>query len=59
MYLWRVSYKEFTCIYGGIHIYGRIHISSSDVSMERLIFRKGFLQGVHIYLWRDLYVGKD
>ena len=65
MYLWRDSclgrdtYKEFTYIYGGIHIEGGIHISSSDVCMEGLIFRKGFIQGVHMYLWQDSYVGKD
>ena len=55
MYLWRDSYlgtdsyKEFTRIYGGIHIEGGIHIRSSDVSMEGFIFRKRFI-GVHMYL---------
>ena len=43
MYLWRNSYlgrdlyKEFTCIYGGIHKPGRIHIRNSHVSMEGII----------------------
>ena len=42
-YIGRDSYKEFTCIYGGIHIYGGNHIRSSHVSMARLIFREGFI----------------
>ena len=43
MYLWRDSYlgrdsyKEFTCIYGGIHI------RSSHVSMAIFTFREGFI----------------
>ena len=53
MYLWRDSYKEFTYIYGGIHV------RSSHISMEGLTFRKGFIQGVHIYLWQDSHVGRD
>ena len=59
MYLWRDSYKKFTYIYGGIHVYGGIHIRSSHVSVEGFIFRKGFIQGVHLHLWRDSYVGED
>ena len=27
--------------------------------MEGFSFRKGFIQGFHMYLWRDSYVGKD
>ena len=27
--------------------------------MEGFIFRKGFIQGVHMYLWQDSYVGED
>ena len=42
-YIGRDSYKEFTCIYGGIDIEGRIHIRSSHVSMRRFIFREGFI----------------
>ena len=49
----RDSYKEFTCIYDGIHIYGGIHIRSSHVSME------GFIQVGNIYLWRDSYIGRN
>ena len=59
MYLWMDSYKELTYIYGGIHMKEEIHIRSSHVSMEGLIFRKGFIRGFHMYLWRDSYVGKD
>ena len=39
MYLWRDSsvgrdsYKEFTCIYGGTHLLGEVHIRSSYLSM--------------------------
>ena len=43
MYLWRDSYKEFTCIYGGIHIKGEIHIRSSHVSMVGFICKEGFV----------------
>ena len=49
--------KEFTYIYGGIHVSGGIHIRSSHVSMKSFTFRKGFMQGVHMYLWQDSYVG--
>ena len=45
MYLWRDSYREFTYIYGEIHMYGGIHIRSSHVSMARFIFREGFISG--------------
>ena len=34
MYLWRDSYKEFTCIFGGIHIV------NSYISMEGFIYRE-------------------
>ena len=27
--------------------------------MEGFIFRKGLIQGVHMYLWQDSYVAKD
>ena len=37
MYLWRDLYKEFTCIFGGIHI------GSSYISMEGLISREEFI----------------
>ena len=43
MYLWpdsyvgRDLYKEFSCIYGGSHMYGGIHIRSSRVSTEGFI----------------------
>ena len=53
MYLWRDSYKEFTYIYGGIHMKGEIHIRSSHLSVE------GFIKGVHIYLWRDSYIERN
>ena len=53
MYLWRDSYKKFTCIYGRIHISRGIYIRTSHVSMEE------FIKGVHIYLWRDSYVERD
>ena len=55
MYLWpdsyvgRDSYKEFTCIYGGIQI------RSSHISMEGFIRMEGFIKGVHVYLRRDSY----
>ena len=44
MYFWRDSYKEFTCIYGGIHI------GSSHISMEGFIYTEEFIEGVHMYL---------
>ena len=50
MYLWRDSYKEFTYIYGGIHIQGGIHIRSLPASIAIFTFREGFIQGVHTYL---------
>ena len=49
MYLWKDSYagkdsyKEFTCIYGGIHTYGGIHIRSSHISMDGFIYREEFI----------------
>ena len=43
MYLYRDSYKEFTYIYGGIHMKGDIHIRSSHVSMTGLIYRERFI----------------
>ena len=42
-YIRRDSYKEFTCIYGGIHIEGGIHIISSKVSMATFTFGEGFI----------------
>ena len=56
MYLWpdshvrRDSYKEFTCLYGGIHI------RSSHISMEGFKCMEEFRSGVHMYLWRDSYI---
>ena len=49
MYLWGDSYigrdscKEFTCIYGGNHLLGEVHIRSSYLSMEGFICREGFI----------------
>ena len=43
MYVWRHSYKEFTYIYGGIHMKGEIHIRSSHVSMTDFIYTEGFI----------------
>ena len=43
MYLWRDSYKEFTYIYGWIHMKGKIHIRNSHVSMAGFICREGFI----------------
>ena len=43
MYLWRNSYKEFTYIYGVIHIKGEIHIRSLHVPMTRFIYSEGFI----------------
>ena len=52
-YVRRVSYKEFTCIYGGIDIV------YSDMFMEGFIYRQEFISGVHMYLWQDSYLGRD
>ena len=38
---------------------GGTHVRSSYVSMEGFIYRKGFISGVQMYLWRDLYIGRD
>ena len=43
MYLCKDSYKEFTYIYGGIHMKGEIHIRSSHVSMTGFIYRGRFI----------------
>ena len=43
MYLWRYSYREFTYIYGGIHMKGEIYIRSSHVSMTGVIYRGRFI----------------
>ena len=42
-YFGRDSYKEFTCVYGEIHILGGIHIRSSHVSMKGFMYREGFI----------------
>ena len=42
-YLGRDLYKEFTCIYGGIHMKGRIHVRSSHVAMEGFIYSDDFI----------------
>ena len=52
-YIWRDSYKEFTCLYGGIHI------RSSHISMEGFIYREEFISGVHMYRWKDSPLGRD
>ena len=41
------SYKELTCISGGINI------RSTHISMEVFICTEGFLEGVLMYLWKD------
>ena len=56
MYVWRHSYKDFTCIYEEIHISGGIHIRSSHGYIQGFIYREEFILGVHIYLWRDSYI---
>ena len=43
MYLSKVSYKEFTYIYGMIHMKGEIHIRSSQVSIARFICKEEFI----------------
>ena len=43
MYLWRDLYKEFTYIYGAIHMKGEIHISSLHLPMTGFIYREGFI----------------
>ena len=53
MYLCRDSYRELTYIYRGIHI------RSSHISMEVLIYRGEFISGVHMYLWQDSPLGRD
>ena len=53
MYLCRDSCRQFTYIYRGIHI------RSSHLSMEGLIYREEFISGVHMYLWQDSPLLRD
>ena len=59
MYLWQYSrlggdsYKEFTCIYGEIHIKEGIDTRSLHAFMAAFICREGFIEAVATYLWRD------
>ena len=52
-YIGRDSNKEFTCMYGGIHI------RCSHISMVVFIYREEFILGVHTYLWRDSHFGRN
>ena len=53
MYLCKDSYRQFTYIQRGIHI------RSSHISIEGLIYREEFISGNHMYLWQDSPLGRD
>ena len=40
-------------------IYREGFIRRSYISMAGFICREGFIYGVHIYLWRDSYIGRN